>query len=84
MLLLDSRSCEVMDVGLELGPSPTDLYMADAGRLKLKRARSPPRMASPPTMAHGPISPPCQDDVEKVNVQKKSGSSRSSSPAAGD
>lgn len=35
MLLSDSGSCEAMDVGLEPGPNPADLYMLDAGKLKL-------------------------------------------------
>lgn len=36
ILLPDSRLYEAMDVGLQLGPSVADLYIADAGRVKLK------------------------------------------------
>lgn len=81
-LLSEFGSSEAMDVGFDSSPSPADLYMANAGELKLKLARSPTRLASPPVTAKGPNQALCLDvDAGLVEVQRNIGLSRSVSPA---
>lgn len=69
MLLSKSEPSEPMEMGYELGPNPSDLYMPDVAGLKLKRARSPPRSALSLATTH-------EDDRPKE--QRKAGMSRNS------
>lgn len=62
--LSKSKLSETMEMGYDLGPSPSDLYMLDASGLKLKWAKSPPRLALLPMMTH-------EDDLPEE--QRKAG-----------
>lgn len=42
LVLSDSGPSEAMDVSLDSSPNTVDLYMVEAGGLRLKGARSPP------------------------------------------
>lgn len=52
-LLFESGSSEAMELGCDLGPSPNDFYMANISELKLKWARSPPKLNLSPMAACG-------------------------------
>lgn len=61
LLLYESGLGEAMEVGCDLGPSPSNLYMAKVGELKLKRARSPPRLALSLVVVRESEPSPCQE-----------------------
>lgn len=70
MLLSESEPNEPMEMGCELGPNPSNLYMLDAAELKLKRARHPPRST---------LSPVTTYEDDQPEEQRKAGMSRNSS-----
>lgn len=81
LLLSKSRPSEAMELGCDLGPSPTNLYMADTGRLKLKQARSPPRLALSLVTTRGfDLALHWEVDVDPSEEQRKVGSMESLSP----
>lgn len=66
---------KLLELGCDLGPSPTELYMANVSGLKLKWARSPPRPALPLEMAWGSEPPMCREfDGDLSKEQRKVGS----------
>lgn len=81
LLLTKSGPSEAMKIDYDLGPSPTDLYMADAGGLKLKWARSPPRLAFSLEIAWDSDFALCwEGDIDLSDEHRKAGSRGKSSP----